>query len=77
MVTLDIFMTDTAKMSDVVLPGTTFLERLELKDYLGQGAALATLGNQAIEPVGNALHRRRVRPDRRHRDRIRSVLPLR
>jgi anaerobic selenocysteine-containing dehydrogenase len=53
MVVVDIFMTDTAKMADVVLPGTTFLERPEIKDYLGQGAPLVALGNQAIEPIGN------------------------
>ena len=53
MVVVDIFMTDTAQMADVVLPGTTFLERPEIRDYLGQGAALATLGSQAIKPVGN------------------------
>lgn len=53
MVVVDIYMTDTAKMADVVLPGTTFLERPEIRDYLGQGAALATLGNQVIKPIGN------------------------
>ncbi len=54
MVVVDIYMTDTAKTADVVLPGTTFLERPEIRDYLGQGAALVALGNQAIEPVGNS-----------------------
>jgi len=53
MVVMDIFMTDTAKMADVVFPGTTFLERPEIRDYLGQGAALVALGDQAIEPIGN------------------------
>lgn len=55
MVAMDIFMTDTAKMADVVLPGTTFLERAEIRDYLGRGYSLAALGNRVIEPVGNSM----------------------
>jgi anaerobic selenocysteine-containing dehydrogenase len=55
MVVIDIFMTDTAKMADLVLPGTTFLERPELRDYLGRGLSLVALGNKAIEPIGNSM----------------------
>lgn len=55
MVVIDIFMTETAKMADIVLPGTTFLERPEIRDYLGRGFSLVTLGNRAIEPIGNSM----------------------
>jgi len=55
MVVIDIFMTDTTRMADIVLPSTTFLERLELRDYLGRGFSLVTLANKAIEPVGNSM----------------------
>lgn len=55
MVVIDIFMTDTAKMADIVLPSTTFLERLELRDYLGRGFSLVALANKAIEPIGNSM----------------------
>ncbi|MFC2032489.1 molybdopterin-dependent oxidoreductase [Chloroflexota bacterium] len=52
---VDIFMTDTVKMADVVLPGTTFLERQELKDYTLRGCNFAMLTQQAIEPTGNSM----------------------
>ncbi|MFC2019162.1 molybdopterin-dependent oxidoreductase [Chloroflexota bacterium] len=52
---VDIFMTETARMADIVLPGTTFLEREDLRDYRPQGLSLITLTNRAIEPVGNAM----------------------
>jgi len=42
-------------MADIVLPSTTFLERLELRDYLGRGFSLVTLANKAVEPVGNSM----------------------
>jgi anaerobic selenocysteine-containing dehydrogenase len=56
LVVADIFMTDTAEMADVVLPGTTFLERQETRGYLDHSAdALFIVTNQVIEPVGNAM----------------------
>ena len=55
MVVTDIFMTDTAKMADLVLPGTTFLERPEIKDYLGRGYSMVALGNRVVEPVPNCM----------------------
>ena len=52
---VDIFMTDTAKMAHIVLPGTTFLERQDLRDYRQCGFASLVLANRVIEPVGNSM----------------------
>ncbi|NLH81586.1 MAG: molybdopterin oxidoreductase family protein [Phyllobacteriaceae bacterium] len=46
------FMTDTAKMADVVLPATTFLEHDDL--YRGGGNQYLLLGPKLIEPPGEA-----------------------
>jgi len=48
---VDIFMTDTAKMADIVLPGTTFLERREIREYRNHMVAVA---HRIIEPIGNS-----------------------
>lgn len=50
----DLFMTDTAKMADIVLPGTTFLERQDLIDYRNRGFPIIVKTNQVIEPIGNS-----------------------
>jgi len=55
LVVIDIFMTDTAKMADVVLPGTTFAERQDLRHWRGLGISLATVSNRVVEPVGKAM----------------------
>jgi anaerobic selenocysteine-containing dehydrogenase len=52
-VVADIFMTDTARMADIVLPGTTFLERQDLRGYGGD--SLVTLANRVVEPIGNSM----------------------
>jgi anaerobic selenocysteine-containing dehydrogenase len=49
----DLFMTDTAKMADIVLPGTTFVERQDLLDYRNRGFPLIVRTNRALEPMGN------------------------
>jgi len=54
-VAIDVFMTDSTKMADVVLPGTTFLERRDLLDYYNQAISLLTLTNKVIEPIGNSM----------------------
>jgi anaerobic selenocysteine-containing dehydrogenase len=46
------FLTDTAKMADVVLPATTFLEHDDL--YRGGGNQYLLLGPKLIEPPGEA-----------------------
>ena len=53
----DIFMTESAKMADIVLPGTTFLETDELRDiyFSHEGIALASMSQKVIEPIGNAM----------------------
>jgi anaerobic selenocysteine-containing dehydrogenase len=48
---VDIFMTDTAKMADVVLPGTTFLERREIREYRNH---MVSVAHRIIEPIGNS-----------------------
>jgi len=55
LVVIDLFMTDTAKLADVVLPCTTFLERKSWKDYIAIGLPLVAIGNQSIAPIGNSL----------------------
>ncbi len=59
MVVMDIFMTKTAKMADIVLPGTTFLETEDIRVYAGAvsrgGLPLVVKTNRAIEPVGNSM----------------------
>ncbi|MEL4070909.1 molybdopterin oxidoreductase family protein [Ochrobactrum sp. GPK 3] len=46
------FMTDTAKMADVVLPATTFLEHDDI--YRGGGQQHVVLGPKLIEPYAEA-----------------------
>jgi anaerobic selenocysteine-containing dehydrogenase len=46
------FLTDTARMADVVLPATTFLEHDDL--YTSYGHTFLQLGPKAVEPVGEA-----------------------
>jgi len=48
---VDIFMTETAKLADIVLPGTTFLERQDIRGHLSHMTAIA---NRVIKPVGNS-----------------------
>lgn len=52
---IDIFMTETAKMADIVLPGTTFLERPDLRDWRPTGVPLIAITDRVIEPVGNSM----------------------
>ena len=54
-VVIDVFMTDTAKLADIVLPGSTFLERADLRNYFQHyGDTNLVLTNKVSEPVGNA-----------------------
>jgi anaerobic selenocysteine-containing dehydrogenase len=46
------FLTDTAKMADIVLPATTFLEHDDV--YTAYGHGFLQLGPKIIEPVGEA-----------------------
>jgi len=59
MVVMDIFMTDTAKMADLVLPGTTFLETENIRIYPNDmsrgGLPLIAKSNRVIDPVGNSI----------------------
>lgn len=54
-VVIDVFMTDSGKMADIVLPGTSFLERDRIKDYATRGLSMAALANQVVNPVGNSM----------------------
>jgi anaerobic selenocysteine-containing dehydrogenase len=53
LVVMDLFMTDTAKLADIVLPATGSLECKWLKDYRDTGASSVAMAEQAIEPIGN------------------------
>ena len=52
------FMTETAKMADIVLPATTFVEHDDL--YQGGGHQHIILGAQVIEPLGEARNNHQV-----------------
>lgn len=55
-VVIDIFMTDTANMADIVLPGSTFLERADLRHYLQHyGDTSLVLTKKVVEPIGNSM----------------------
>jgi anaerobic selenocysteine-containing dehydrogenase len=53
LVVIDLFMTDTAKLADVVLPATGSLECKWLKDYRDTGASSVAMAERAIEPIGD------------------------
>ncbi|MBI2853936.1 MAG: molybdopterin-dependent oxidoreductase [Chloroflexi bacterium] len=55
LVVIDLFMTETAKLADVVLPAASFFERAETKDYSGYGYNLAILANRIVPPIGNSM----------------------
>jgi anaerobic selenocysteine-containing dehydrogenase len=52
------FMTDTAKMADVVLPATTFLEHDDI--YRGGGHQYLILGPRLVEPPGECRNNHEV-----------------
>lgn len=59
MVVMDIFMTETAKTADLVLPGTSFLETENIRTYPSDmsrgGLPLVTKSNRVIDPVGDSM----------------------
>jgi anaerobic selenocysteine-containing dehydrogenase len=55
LVVSDLFMTETAKLADVFLPGVTFWEEDVLKDYRFTGLPLLFLANQVVEPLGECM----------------------
>ncbi len=52
------FMTETAKMADVVLPATTFLEHDDI--YRGGGHQYLILGPKLVEPPGECRNNHEV-----------------
>lgn len=60
LVVSDLFMTETAKLADIFLPAASFLEEGTLKDYTMNGLPLITIGNKAIEPLGDCLEDWRI-----------------
>ncbi|MBU0724494.1 MAG: molybdopterin oxidoreductase family protein [Alphaproteobacteria bacterium] len=46
------FLTDTAKLADIVLPATTFLEHDDI--YQASGHSFIQIGRKVIEPLGEA-----------------------
>ncbi len=55
MAVIDIFMTDTARMADLVLPGTSFAEREDLRHWRADGLSLVVATNKVVEPPGNCM----------------------
>jgi len=60
-VAIDVFMTETAQMADIVLPGSTFLERADLRNYLQHyGDTSLVLTNPVVPPLGEAMEDWRI-----------------
>ena len=56
LVVSDLFMTETAKLADVFLPATSFLERETLHDYISEGKLPSiAMSNKVVEPIGDCL----------------------
>ncbi len=55
LVVSDLFMTETAKLADIFLPATTFLERKSLRDYSFSGGQFIAMSRQVVEPQGNCM----------------------
>ena len=55
LVVVDLFMTETAELAHVVLPFASFLEDWQMKGYGPMGLSLMTIGEKAIEPIGNSM----------------------
>jgi len=55
LVVADLFMTETAKLADVVLPTITFWEGDVLKDYTFVGLPMVALANRVVEPLGECM----------------------
>ena len=55
-VAIELFMTETSKLADIILPGVTSFERRSIKAYNDFGLPLVSLAEQAIEPLGECLN---------------------
>ncbi|MEM2635689.1 MAG: molybdopterin dinucleotide binding domain-containing protein [Candidatus Nezhaarchaeales archaeon] len=53
LVVVDLFMTETAELADLVLPASSFLERVELCDYYGtvNGVPYVMLRKEVVKPL--------------------------
>ncbi len=51
LVVVDVFMTETAKLADLVFPACTFLEKWNLLDYSQTGLSYVMLGSKVVEPL--------------------------
>ncbi|MEW6669720.1 MAG: molybdopterin-dependent oxidoreductase [Thermodesulfobacteriota bacterium] len=64
LVVMEIFMTDTAEMADLVLPGTSFLETENFRTYPSDmsrgGLPLIAKSNRVIDPVGDSMEDWRI-----------------
>ena len=55
LVVSDLFMTETARLADVFLPATAFLERKFTSDYATKGIPLINLSQKAVEPPPDCM----------------------
>ncbi len=51
LVVIDLFMTETAKLANLVLPACTFFEKTSIRDYSRYGFSYAMLGRKVVEPL--------------------------
>jgi len=59
MIVVELFMTDTAEMADLVLPGTSFLETENIRTYPSDmsrgGLPLIAVSDRVLPPVGDSM----------------------
>jgi anaerobic selenocysteine-containing dehydrogenase len=55
LVVSDMFMTETARLADIFLPATAFLERRFISDYATKGIPLIALSDKALEPPPDCI----------------------
>jgi anaerobic selenocysteine-containing dehydrogenase len=55
MVAVGIFMTETAKLADIVLPAAAFLEKAWLVDYVFNSLPMVGFTDRVIDPPGRSL----------------------
>lgn len=77
LVVMDLFMTPTAELADIVLPAATFLERDDLQDPIYRPPAMLFPRPKVIEPVGEAWDDKKMFIELGHRLGLHEAYPWR